>query len=634
MAEGTAQASESKGGRGIWSAGIVVVVLSSLAFLAPWWNHFLALRSGGGGYVPGSMFLHGVFPYRDLYIPSPPLYILRTTPLLMLFGDQLIVMRAFGVFERVALGLFAYLWLSRLFKPGPTTIAATAAVILCSGNFADPVDAYTHESILFFVMSGWVASFALDNEHSKRFVLTAILSGIFAGLSLLGKQSIGAFAVVTTPVIMAACVWRQKRNWLSFLLYYAAGLALPMGALAVWLVNNGILMTFLDQVFVRAPTAKAGSPFDYIRREILILEMLWGCAVIALVQLILLRSASSKADENDEEAAETDARRDSKSAVWKHFAAILAALAIGNALAYLHPNPSAFTIDMSLAVLLIKTAAYLTLFSSFVLTLKYAWRWFTNKLTQREMQLFLLSSVSAAIVLTNSLSAPLVEELFMPALGLVAAIALQFGGKRTKVFTYISCLILLAGEIDIKMTAPHNFEDFGAPSISRANVRSTLPQLAGFELPAQTVDFVDGTVKIIRENTKPGDTIFIYPELALFYPLSGRNPPTLAGCHNMDIMNDKFAKQEAERLLAKRPAVLIYYREHELLKKLEKAWRSGKSSGNRAIIDACEKLASEYRPVKTYHYANKDIMIFLRPQPTDSPSKNEAKTNSLDGEQR
>lgn len=628
MAEGTTQASESKDSGRIWLAGLIVVVLSTLAFFAPWWNHFLALRSGGGGYVPGSMFFHGVFPYRDLYIPSPPLYILRTTPLLMLFGDQLIIMRAFGVFERVALGLFAYLWLSRLFKPGPTTIATTTAVILCSGNFADPVDSYTLESILFFVMSGWVASFALDNVHSKCFVLNAFLSGIFAGLSLLGKQSIGAFAVVTTPVITAACLWRQKRNWLSFLLYYAAGLALPIGSLTIWLVKSDILTTFLDQVFVRAPTAKAGSPLDYIWREILVLEMLWGCAVIALVQLLLLRSASAKAD------AENGSHDHDKTTVWKNFAAILTALAIGNALAYLHPNPSAFSIDMSLAVLLIKTVAYLTFFSAFALTLKYAWRWCGNRLTQREMQFFLFSSVSAAIVLTNSLSAPLVEELFMPALGLVAAIAVQFGGKRTRVFAYVTCLILIAGEIDLKMTAPHNFEDFGAPSISHADIKSGLPQLAGFELPAQTVDFVDGTVNIIRENTKPGDTIFIYPELALFYPLSGHNPPTFAGCHNMDIMNDKFARQEAERLLAKRPAVLIYYRENDLLKKLEKAWRAGKSSGNRLLIDACEKLACEYRLVKTYHYANKDVMIFLRPHPADSPAKNETNKNNHYGEQR
>lgn len=82
----------------------------------------------------------------------------------------------------------------------------------------------------------------------------------------------------------------------------------------------------------------------------------------------------------------------------------------------------------------------------------------------------------------------------------------------------------------------------------------------------------------------------------------------------MDVLNDKFAREEAERLLKNKPAVLVYIPDAKMLEKQEEIWRFGKPSGNRAIIKACETLAREYIPVRTYNLSfDKRIYVYVRP---------------------
>ncbi len=147
-------------------------------------------------------------------------------------------------------------------------------------------------------------------------------------------------------------------------------------------------------------------------------------------------------------------------------------------------------------------------------------------------------------------------------------------------------------------------------------MRSSLPELRGFLLPPQTVDFVDSTIRIIRKNSTPQDTIFIYPELGFFYGATERRFATFAGSHNMDTVPDAFAREEAQRLLRVRPAVLIYGpKAEQLLQSDELTWRKGKPSGQRDLIAAIETLAREYRLVRTFRMypLGEPVYVFVRP---------------------
>jgi hypothetical protein len=175
---------------------------------------------------------------------------------------------------------------------------------------------------------------------------------------------------------------------------------------------------------------------------------------------------------------------------------------------------------------------------------------------------------------------------------------------------------MAASETCIKLQKPFAFADWSDPPVREATAISEFPQLAGFVLPASMVGFIDGTLRIIDENASATDTIFTYPELGLFYGLSGRTYPTLTGSHNIDVVDDAFASREAKRLLEQRPAVLIYYRQDEdFLKAEELLWRRGKRAGQRDIIDACETLAKEYRLAGSYDLppSHRRVNIYVRP---------------------
>ena len=131
-----------------------------------------------------------------------------------------------------------------------------------------------------------------------------------------------------------------------------------------------------------------------------------------------------------------------------------------------------------------------------------------------------------------------------------------------------------------KLNAPEGFEDFIERPVREATQRSSLPEMSGFLLPRQMVDLLDGAVRIVRENTSPGDTIFSYPGLGLFHTLTDRRWPTLSGDENVDVVNDALAKEEAGTLLRVRPKVIIYYREPEsYLRAQELTRRDGRPDG-------------------------------------------------------
>ena len=102
-----------------------------------------------------------------------------------------------------------------------------------------------------------------------------------------------------------------------------------------------------------------------------------------------------------------------------------------------------------------------------------------------------------------------------------------------------------------------------------ATRHSVQPQLSGLLLPTNTVSLIDGIVGIVGEHSKPNDAIFVYPEMSLFYILTHRSHPTITGSHNIDVVNDAFARSEARRLLINPPAVLIYERQPEYYLKEE-----------------------------------------------------------------
>jgi hypothetical protein len=589
----------------------MVSALVTFFFLMLFWNRFLGLRSGDGGFSGGLLFLKGILPYRDYYCATPPLFLFRCASVLAIFGKLPIVIRGFGVFERVVLSLLLYGWLVRFFRVKDAALAALVTMVVSTGDYADPVSSYNHFTIMLAIASGLAASYALDQGRTKRFLVAiGCLAGIFSQLCLDAKQTIGLGVTFAIPVVVGLCLMRLEgpRKAAQFLAGFAAGWLFAAGVLLGWMAHFGILRAFLRQAFIEGPAAKASHRGDFVVHTFLVLKDLWWAALIALAVLAICWGALRRSENGE--------RRDTHTASLK---GVLLALLLGLGTILVSskvPLPwNNGVLQRFAPQMAAKPPIYVAFIGSGVLMFYYLWRFLNGTLSRRQSQFALFASIAFTVAFMTSLSFPAFEAMTIPGLALILAVVLNdFEGWR-RFSVYAVCGVLLFCETQFKEMLPFGFAGWLEPPVASATMTSSLPALRGFLLPKNTIDFFDSTVRIVRENSTPKDTIFIYPELGFFYGATERMPATFSASHNIDVVSDSFAKQDAERLLRTRPAVLIYGPRPDQLAWEEAFWRNGKPSGQRDLIAAVETLAREYTLVRTFRLYpfGYPVYVFVRP---------------------
>jgi hypothetical protein len=582
---------------------IAVLVGLTLMFLVSFFNRFAGLRSGDGEYTGGMAFLSGLLPYRDYFTAGPPLNVLKSAFILKLFGHALIVSRVAGVLERLLIALVLLRWLMQLFRPWHALVASVVTMVVSTGDHTDPIASYNHDAILFAMIAGLAASLALEVSPERRTILLALASGTAAALSLLAKQTVGLGVVACGAVAMTILLAKIEgvRRASIWCMSFAAGCAVPLALLALWLWRSNLLRTFLSMLFVTGPAAKAGHAYDFLARELSVAldNPLWVLpAVIGLA--MSWRAIRRGLRAHDIRIASLKER-----AIWVAAGVVL----IGTAEALAYTKIPALH-DFS------KCSVYYVLIGLTIwLSGQMTWL-FRAGINRRTAQAILFGAIAWSIAVTLSLSWPAFEAMALPGLGFLLAATLDGVRSRFKWFLMLVMAAMVFLEVREKLDVPFGFGGQDEAPVRFANAASFQPQLRGMRLAPEMVRFLDETVSVVAKQTGPGDTIFTYPEMGLLYPLTGRQPPTWAGSHNIDVINDAFARDEAEKLKRARPAVIVYYRlSEEALREEERVWRGGRRSGQRDLIAAVEGLVANYRLVGTYVVAPGDppINVYVRP---------------------
>jgi hypothetical protein len=561
------------------------------------------------------MIRDGLLPYKDFFCPYPPLYILKELAIMSVFGDSLLAFRASGIIERLLLAVAVYWWVVRQYSKESAFVAAATTVILSSLDGADTIDWYSFGAILCACIASILISYAMDAPRTtKQIAGLALGSGLFAAFSVFTKQTIGIGASGAIGIGAAWCFFRMRgaRSALTFLASFCSGWIAGTGLCTGWLLSHGVLMDFFQNAFVQGPAAKAAHPTDYAQRFInRILVGSWF-SVIAVIWLI-----ASWRPLRRFQAPEKTAQG------WKTLVILCACglLSVGvGAVLGQDTESGGAKLVMLLVLAFMFIFMFLTLYGSAALLLSLGWSSLRGKMSWREAQLFIFAAVSASVCVMVSLSAPLYPPVMMP--GLAMFLAPLIDSKRAVIrFSIMSlCMVLITGSVTYKLLRPFGFEDFDEPPASTATKASTLPQLRGCLLPPITAEFVDETVHIVQKYTTPKDTIFVYPEGAIFYWLTERRCTTFSLMHNMDTTNDELAKNESERLIKNEPAVIVYYRSREsVMKALERLWRGGRVSGNRQIMQTLDNLVQHYKLMKTFTFpassteGDVSVMVYLRP---------------------
>jgi hypothetical protein len=439
-------------------------------------------------------------------------------------------------------------------------------------------------------------------------VWTGFAAGIAAGLSLLTKQTIGLGATVAVPVVVTAIVWRLQtlRRAITWLAAFACGAAIPVGALLLWLARLGSLKVFLVAIFVKGPAAKAqNGGGDFFTRALRLgflaprPMILAACAALIAVWLMFRSQSEVPLSECEQDRAR-----------WEMPAVTLfgiVSIALGVLFSFRHWGEAHKSWPLNMI--------FLTAVAVVLLLILGTWQLLKGAQSERQAQIYLLAAVSFNIAFMLSLSFPMFSAMLLPGFGLICAGSLAGSSRLGRLAVCAIVMLVCVDTVRLRLDTPFGFGFFTDGPVSTATVRSDQAKLRGILLPAATVRLVDGVARIVASNTTPADTIFTYPEMALFYALTDRKWPTQTASHNVDVVNDAMAKEEAARLLQNPPKVLIYLPETEEQSRAEEAnWRNGHRMGQRDIAAAVETLARSYRLAGVYPTLpeNQDVYVYVQ----------------------
>ena len=560
-----------------------ILTLASMFFFT-YFNRFVGLRSGDGEFNGGMALLAGRLPYRDYYTAGPPLNQLKSALVLALFGKTLFVSRLFALLERLCIAALLFIWLRRLFSAGASAIAALATIIISACDHTDPLASYNHDSIMLAMICGLLASRSLDALGMPRTLVLAASAGACVGLSSLTKQTVGLGTAVVVLIVGALAMAQEDRltNALAWSCAYLIGFAVPLSLAGLYLHHLGILHSCLQMLFVTGPAAKASMPHAFLLRELAVAidNPLW--VLPGLLATVLSARAVWRAFFPD------SLLQQDSSANWPVL--LLCGLGIIGGAELLALTPVQVVSDVT------KSAVYYTLIATVLLSGAVVIRGLRSRQPeQRQWQVALLLGVSCSIAVTLSLSWPAFEAMTLPGLGCLVAAALDGARRSGRGFILLAVSVVTFLGVHEKLMMPFSFDHQTEAPVRFATTQPVQPILRGMRLPLQTVEFLTETATIVAAKTSPGSAIFTYPEMGLIYPLTDRQPPTFAGSHNIDVVPDALAKEDALRLERAQPGVIVYAKPTQADLRLDETrWRGGHSSGQRNLVTTLDDLVRRY----------------------------------------
>ena len=235
---------------------LICTVLVVLIYHLIFFNRFFPIQEGWFSTFAHKI-LSGYFPYKDFYLFVQPLFTLKITLLTYLFGDNFIVFRIEGLIERLILTALIFLTYSRIFSIKSTILVTLTTIAVYASNSTDVIYSYYQMCLLFAITSVYFAIiFILNSQNSKKHIWI-YLSGIFAALSFLTKQSTGLLISLTVLVIVFICIMKTDiKKAVVSCFFYIFGYFLPICIVFSWIYYNKAFVNYINQVYISGASSK------------------------------------------------------------------------------------------------------------------------------------------------------------------------------------------------------------------------------------------------------------------------------------------------------------------------------------------------------------------------------------------
>ena len=591
--------------------GACAVTAVIIGYFLTFWNHFLGPSVSGMFLEFAERWREGAVPYRDFFMVVTPFYMFKTRAVSALFGSSLEVQRMVEIATRLLLDIIVFVWLTRVVRLSYAVLATIAGAIMFCADIADPLTSYHHESVFWAVLGAFLLSFSRGQRWNKDFWLL-FGAGFCCAISLLTKQTTGAGSTLALACLTALLAYwiAGRASVLRWLAAYVAGWSVPIFAFTAWLVANGALWRFIDEVFITGPASKGSTLRVLVRPILQPLHSPFGASsvVVSLVAAYVLVKLVGR-------EAKPNATVDLPQALRL---AALGAGAIALAMAI------AFWAGQQLNMMpLIRSGDYAIRIAFFCITglaIYYLVTSLRHKPDEYHRQRLILSVISFTTAYMLSLSWAAYGPMALPSLAVVLAFALEAFSSGFRLRTVYASIAITAGLIVNaecqRLLQPFSWVGWEDPPVKTATKSSTLPELSGLSLGDEVKTFTDTLTQLIMHNSQPNDPVFIFPYQPLFYVLSGRQPPTFALVHWFDVTPDSVCREDAKRLVQRKPAVIVdFVLPPSDFEDYERIFRQGQRSGEHDLYDQMYRLIrKEYHLQASLREPGSDgeVRVFVR----------------------
>jgi hypothetical protein len=547
----------------------------------------------------------GRVPYRDFELLSPPLYTYILAGITRVFGYDLIVLRIVGILVFVAIAVLACLIFARLFAPFIAMIAACVTAFYLQSEVAN----IFYDYIRFFDLFAYAACLCLivsvqSTGPRRRWSPAIMACGLCSGSALLIRQNSGvvlAAAIIAVLAILAVFAGPKGQRLIDLAAFTLSCLT-PIAILALVMVANGSLGPFLTMSGSEALAAKGGLSVVLFGWT----DWVWPAmsskqsSILLLGGLLLINGGLyAVRDHGDPRQGEREGL------LWGalFFGFALAGVALCFTVAAMSVAFARFrALEGPLAVYPVVCALCV-----YAVLMLVAHRSQEPAQRRHVLAYAVLTFVAVALGYGALTSSALSEGQTALGIGIVVATILFLTRhvlrRPAQLVVVTLCIALCLGYASFKIERPYDWWYLQEPSLHTATERLDIPLLRGIRVSPSTKTAVEGIADAIVAHSRPGDDVFTFPHIPIFYLLTDRFPRTFTLEQWFDFSSAGALDADRRRLQLKPPTVIVLtdlpssvYDAHQGL------YLAGKTSPQRRMYDGLERLIrdDQYEKVGTW----------------------------------
>ena len=230
----------------------------------------------------------GLVPYRDFNMVTTPFLPFICSLFLIIFGNELFVMRILAIFLITFIFFISYLILKKLNVNKYYIFICLFLFFLIFRDYICIDYNFAILAITLFIIYLEIKNYEKNNNYFNSSFLFYFLIGILCGLCILLKQTTGIFVTIASlfyPILFV----KNKidfKNYLKITAFKIIGIINPLVLLLIYLIANNALYDFIDYTILGIKTFSNKIPYSNLTSSKEIIIKLFSILIPILILII------------------------------------------------------------------------------------------------------------------------------------------------------------------------------------------------------------------------------------------------------------------------------------------------------------------------------------------------------------